>query len=62
MSRRVRENRLHVLNRQLEIRRDLRFIDASLPIVDNVIGWHPSTLYNWAAALHARVDFNKRTR
>jgi hypothetical protein len=61
MTRRVRENSLYVIDRQPEIRRDLGFIEASLPIVNDVIGWHPCALKNRAPALHAGLHLNEWT-
>jgi len=61
MTRRVRENNLYVIDRQPEIRRDLGLIKASLPIVNDLIGWHPGALKNRSAALHAGLHFNEWT-
>ena len=57
---RVRENRPHLFDGQPEIRRDVKFIDTSFPILDNVIRWHTDALQHWTAALHAGPHFNER--
>jgi hypothetical protein len=58
MIRRPRENRLHFCYRQPKIGRDFRLIDASLPILNDVIDWHPSTLKHGAATLDAKLHFD----
>ena len=60
MGRRVRENRLHLFDRQPKIRRDVRFIDAGFPVLDDVIRRHASTLQHGATALHANPIVRSR--
>lgn len=59
MVRRVREHGLHLLNRQPEISRDFRFINARFPVLNYVIGRHASAPQHGAAALYAGFYFNE---
>ena len=59
MVRRVGQNRLHLHDRQSEIGRDVRFVDAGFPILYDVIGGHTGTLQHGATTLHAGLHFDE---
>jgi hypothetical protein len=59
MGRRVGEDCLYLRNRQPEISGNIEFIHASLPIVNDFVGGHTGTLQHWAAALNAKLHFDK---
>ena len=59
MARRVGENRLHLRDRQPEISRDVRFVDAGFPILNDVFGGHTGPLQHGAATLHAKPYFDE---
>ena len=59
MVRRVRQNRLHLRDRQPEIGRDVGFIDAGFPILNDVIGGHTGALQHGATTLHAGLHFDE---
>ncbi len=59
MGRRVGQNRSHLRDRQPEIGRDVGFIDASFPILNDVIGGHTGALQHGAAPLHAGFHFDE---
>ena len=59
MVRRVGQNCLHLRDRQPEIGRDVGFIDAGFPILNDVIGGHTGALQHGPAMLHARLHFDE---
>ena len=59
MVRRVRQNRFHLRDRQPKIGRDVRFIHAGFPILNDVIGGHTGTLQHGPATLHAGFHFDE---
>ena len=59
MVRRVRQNRSHLRDRQPEIGCDVGFIDASFPILNDVIGGHTGALQHGATTLHAGFHFDE---
>ena len=59
MGRRVGQNRLHLRDRQPEIGRDVGFIDAGFPILNDVIDRHTGALQHGAATLHAGLHFDE---
>ena len=59
MVRRVGQNRLHLRDRQPEIGRDVGFIDAGFPILNDVIGRHAGALQHGATTLHAGPYFDE---
>ena len=59
MVRRVGQNRLHLRDRQPEIGRDVGFIDAGFPILNDVVDRHASALQHGTATLHAGLHFDE---
>ena len=59
MVRRVGQNRLHLRDRQPEIGRDVGFIDAGFPILNDVVDRHAGALQHGAATLHAGLHFDE---
>ena len=59
MVRRVGQNRFHLRDRQPEIGRDVGFIHAGFPILNDVLGGHTGALENRAAKLHSGFHFGE---